>query len=139
MKIRIVCPGCNDYLEKDVNESEIHNNMVVCGKCKVPAVIYNADTGEVIAEASPSMPGVIICTENSNVQAIVPAGLAKENIIQSLRAIADAIESDSEMEGLMMAPVNITLQEDRMILIRAGRECSDENTDKNTDKEDMPK
>ncbi len=130
MKIRIVCPGCNDYLEKDVDESEVNNNTVVCGKCKVPATIYNADTGEVIAGGSPCMPGVIICTENSNVQAVVPAGLAKEDIIQSLRAIADAIESDSEMEGLMIAPVNITLQEDRMILIRASQECSEENTDK---------
>lgn len=134
MKIRIVCPGCNNHLEKDVNESEIHDNMVVCGRCKVPAVIYNADTGEMIAGASPAMPGLIICTENSNVQAIVPAGLAKEEIIKSLRAIADSIESDSEMEGLMMAPVNIALQEDRMILIRAGQECPDENTDKG----DMP-
>lgn len=130
MKIRIVCPGCNDYLEKDVDEKEVHNNTVVCGKCKMPAVIYNADTGEVIAGGAACMPGVIICAENSNVQAIVPAGSAKEDIIQSLRAIADAIESDSEMEGLMVAPVNIALQEDKMILIRAGPECSEENTDK---------
>ncbi|MFB3766530.1 MAG: hypothetical protein ACE14P_14960 [Methanotrichaceae archaeon] len=130
MKIRIVCPGCNDYLEKDVEESEIHNNMVVCGKCKVPAVVYNADTGEMVAGGSSCMPGAIICTENSNVQAIVPIGLAKEDIIQSLRAIADEIESDSETEALMIAPVNITIQDDRMILIRAGQECSGKDTDK---------
>ena len=122
MKIRVVCPGCNDYLEKDVDEKEVHNNTVVCGKCKVPAVIYNADTGERIAGGEPCMPGVIICMENSNVQAIVPAGSAKEDIIQSLRAIADAIDSDSETNGLMIAPVNITIQEDRMILIRAAEE-----------------
>lgn len=136
MKIRIVCPGCNDYLEKDVDESEVRDNSVVCGKCKVPAVIYNADTGEVIEGGSPCMPAVIVCTENSNVQAIVPAGVAKEDIIQSLRAIADAIESDSEMEGLMMAPVNITIQEDRMILIRTSPECS--AAEDNTDKKDTP-
>ena len=122
MKIRVVCPGCKDYLEKDVDEKEVHNNTVVCEKCKVPAVIYNAETGEMIAGGEPCMPGIIICTENSNVQAIVPAGSAKEDIIQSLRAIADAIESDSEMKGLMVAPVNITIQEDRMILIRAKAE-----------------
>ena len=122
MKIRVVCPGCNDYLEKDVDEKDINNNTVVCGKCKMPAVIYNAETGDVITGGAPCMPGVIICTENSNVQTIVPAGSAKEDVIHSLRAIADAIESDSEMNGLMMAPVNITIQEDRMILIRAAEE-----------------
>ena len=83
------------------------------------------------------MPGIIICTENSNVQAIVPAGLAKEDIIKSLRAIADAIESDSEMEGLMVAPVNITLEEDRMILIRSSPECPE--AEANNDKKDTPK
>ncbi len=134
MKIRVVCPGCNDYLEKDVDESEIHSSTVVCGRCKVPAVIYNADTGEVIKGGSQCTPGVIICTENSDVQAIVPAGLSKEEIIQSLRDIADAIESDSEIGGLMIAPVNITLEEDRIILIMAGQECSDAATDK----KDMP-
>lgn len=130
MKIRVVCPGCNDFMEKDIEENEVLNNMVVCGKCKVPAVIHNADTGEVIAGGAPCMPGLIICAENSDVQAFVPAGSAREKIIQSLRAIADAIESDGEMEGFMIAQVNIVFQEDKMIIIRRSPECSEGDIDK---------
>lgn len=134
MKIRVVCPGCNNYVEKDIDENEVFNNTVVCGKCKVPAVIFNSDTGETISGGPSCMPGALFCIENSNVQAIVPAGLAREEIIQSLRAIADAIESNNEMEGLMIAPVNIGFQEDRMILIRASQESSEENADKEAEK-----
>ena len=76
------------------------------------------------------MPGLIICAENSDVQIVAPASSAREKIIQSLRAIADAIESDGEMDGLMIAQVNITFQEDKMIIILRSPECSEKNIDK---------
>jgi hypothetical protein len=128
MKIRVVCPCCGGYLEKEVDENEVQDNLVACGKCKIPAVIYNAETGEVIAEGSPCIPGVVACAENSDVQAVIPDGVTKEEIVQSLRYIADAIESDSAQ--LMIAKVAINLEDDKMIIIKTGSECPDANIDK---------
>jgi hypothetical protein len=123
MKIRVVCPSCNGYMDKEVDEDEVRENLVSCGKCKVPAIIYDANTGEVIAGGSPCIPGIVVCTENSNVQAIIPDGMTKEQIVRSLRTIADAIDSDSSQ--LMMAKVGINLKDDKMIIIKTGSKCLD--------------
>jgi hypothetical protein len=128
MKIRVVCPSCSGYLEKEVDENEVQDNLVLCGKCKVPAVIYNAETGEAIAGGSPCISGVVVCAENSDVQAVIPDGLSKEEIVQSLRFIAGAIESDSSQ--LIIAKVDINLEDDKMIIIKTGSKCPEANIDK---------
>jgi hypothetical protein len=122
MKIKIVCPNCNGYLEKEVDEKEVHDNIISCGKCRVPAIIYSVETEEIISGA-PYIPGVVICAENTAIQVIIPSDLGKEDTVYYLRAIADAIESDDKEAGLIIANVAISLQEDRMIIIKASSEC----------------
>jgi hypothetical protein len=121
MKIRVVCPNCNGYLEKEVDEKEVQENIVSCGRCRVPATVYNVETEEIISGA-PYFPGVVICAEDPAVQIIIPPDLGKEDTVRFLRAIADAIESDKEDAGLMMANIVISLQEDRMIILKVGSE-----------------
>jgi hypothetical protein len=121
MKIRVVCPNCNGYLEKEVDEREVQENIVSCGRCRVPAIVYNVETEEIISGA-PYIPGVVICAEDPAIQIIIPSDLGKEDTVRFLRAIADAIESDKEDSGLMTANIVISLQEDRIIILKASSE-----------------
>jgi hypothetical protein len=121
MKIRIVCPNCNGYLEKEVDEKEVQDNIISCGKCRVPATIYNVETEEMISGA-PYIPGLVICAEDPAIQIIIPSDLGKEDTVHFLRAIADAIESDKRDAGLIIANIAISLQEDRMVILKAGTE-----------------
>jgi hypothetical protein len=128
MKIRIVCPNCNGYLEKEIDEKEVHENIISCGKCRVPAVIYDVETEEIISGA-PYIPSVVICAEDPAIQIIIPSDLDKEDAVHSLRAIADAIESDKKEAGLIIANIAISLQEDRMIILKTGSGCVEAEID----------
>jgi hypothetical protein len=125
MKVKIVCPNCDEQQEIEMSEDEICSKMFSCGKCKTSVDIYDAETGEKIALGVPYMPGVVIYEENSSVQVIIPVGLCKDDIVKSLKNITTAIESNGAVEGVVLAEVAIAMEADRMIVMKAGLPAAD--------------
>jgi hypothetical protein len=125
MKLRITCPNCDEQQEIEMSEDEISGKMFSCGKCRTSADIYNAETGERIASGASYMPGVVIYEENSIVQVIIPVGLCRDDIVKSLKAITEAIESNGAVEGVVLAEVAIAMESDRMIVMKTGLPAAD--------------
>jgi hypothetical protein len=117
MKLKITCPNCDEQQEIDMSVEEAQTKMFSCGKCKVAADVYDAETGEPIASGAPYMPAVVVYEEKSCMQVIIPAGIRKEEVVSSLKTIADAIESGEAADGISMSEVAIALEGDRMIVM----------------------
>lgn len=118
MKLRIVCPSCDEQQEIEMSEDEVPDKMVSCGKCRTPADIYDAETGERMELGSPYMPGIVLYEENSGIQVVIPIGLPKGDIVESLRTITTAIESNEAVDGVRLAEVAIAMETDKMVVTK---------------------